>query len=78
MLAHVERHLAWNGISSEIRIIKAEGGGPPELLAAAAEGCDADLVVLGAYGHSQLREMLFGGCTQSFLRQADRPVLMMH
>jgi nucleotide-binding universal stress UspA family protein len=77
-LAHVERHLAWNGISAEIRVIKAEGGSPPELLAAAAEGCDADLVVLGAYGHSQLREMLFGGCTQSFLRQSDRPVLMMH
>jgi nucleotide-binding universal stress UspA family protein len=77
-MAQLARHLAWNGISAEVQIIKAEGGGPPQLLVAAAQACEADLVVLGAYGHSQLRELLFGGCTQSFLRDADRPVLMMH
>jgi nucleotide-binding universal stress UspA family protein len=49
-----------------------------ELLAQAAQTCGADLIVSGAYGHSRLREVVFGGCTQSFIRHSDRPVLLMH
>ena len=49
-----------------------------ELLAAAAEACGADLVVMGAYGHSRIREVLFGGCTQAFISKADKPILLMH
>jgi nucleotide-binding universal stress UspA family protein len=48
------------------------------LLASTARDCGADLVVSGAYGHSHLREVVFGGCTQSFIRHSDRPVLLMH
>jgi nucleotide-binding universal stress UspA family protein len=50
----------------------------PELLASAAQAHQADLVVLGAFGHSQMRERLFGGCTQFFIRNAEQPVRMMH
>jgi nucleotide-binding universal stress UspA family protein len=74
----VVRHLRWNGVSAEAQVITANDGSAARLLAAAAQSCRADLVVLGAYGHSQLREMLFGGCTQAFIRDADRPVLLMH
>jgi nucleotide-binding universal stress UspA family protein len=77
-VAGVVRHLAWNRVPAEAQIIKGDGGATPRLLAAAAQACGADLVVLGAYGRSQLREMLFGGCTQAFIRDADRPVLLMH
>jgi len=34
--------------------------------------------VLGAYGHSKAREVVFGGCTRAFLDCASVPVLMMH
>jgi hypothetical protein len=47
-------------------------------LAAAAAKCNADLTVMGAYGRARTREVLFGGCTQSFIEHADRAVLMMH
>ena len=36
------------------------------------------LVVMGAYGHSRLREWVFGGFTEHVLRRAAVPVLMMH
>ena len=42
--------------------------------AAAAEG--ADLLVMGAYGHSRLREIVLGGATREVLRDARIPVLL--
>jgi nucleotide-binding universal stress UspA family protein len=72
---------AWfarRNIRAEGQVIKANGRTVQELLASAAREQAADLIVMGAYGHSRLRETLFGGCTKSFLRQADRPVLLMH
>jgi len=38
----------------------------------------ADLLVMGAYGHSRLRELLLGGATRGILRHAALPVLMAH
>lgn len=45
---------------------------------ARAEECDADLVVMGAYGRSRLNERFFGGTTRSMIAQEDMPVLMAH
>ena len=42
----------------------------------ADEGCD--LLVMGCYGHSRLRETLFGGVTQNLLDHMTAPVLMSH
>lgn len=39
---------------------------------------DADLLVLGAYGHSRMREFIFGGVTRTFLESMTVPVLMSH
>lgn len=36
----------------------------------------ADLIVMGAYGHSRLRELVFGGATRSLLKAPPVPVLM--
>jgi nucleotide-binding universal stress UspA family protein len=38
----------------------------------------ADLVVMGAFGHSRTRELIFGGCIQAALEAGDFPVLMLH
>jgi len=43
-----------------------------------ARDIDADLIVMGAYGHSRLREWLMGGTTRAILEKADRAVLMAH
>jgi nucleotide-binding universal stress UspA family protein len=50
----------------------------PEVLTAAADPHEADLVVLGPYGHRKAREVVFWGCTRAFLNNASVPVLMMH
>ncbi len=39
---------------------------------------EADLLVMGAYGHSRLREMVLGGVTRSVLSDANIPVFLMH
>jgi nucleotide-binding universal stress UspA family protein len=38
----------------------------------------ADLLVMGAYGHSRLREFILGGVTRSLLREMTIPVLLSH
>jgi nucleotide-binding universal stress UspA family protein len=43
-----------------------------------AEKMSADLLAMGAYGHSRLREMILGGATRDVLAQATLPVLMAH
>ena len=77
-LADLAAQFSWTGVRADVRIVPAAGGSAAAALASAAEECDADLIVMGAYGRARVREMVFGGCTQSFITHADRPVLMMH
>jgi nucleotide-binding universal stress UspA family protein len=46
-----------------------------EILLAQAVAHDADLLVMGAYGHSRLRELILGGATRHLLRHVTLPVL---
>jgi nucleotide-binding universal stress UspA family protein len=75
-LSGVVRYLALHGISAETRLLPRRGS-VADTLAAAADAHQADLIVLGAYGHSRARERVFGGCTKGFLDDARVPVLMM-
>jgi nucleotide-binding universal stress UspA family protein len=77
-ICDLARQLAWHGVTAEVGWLQAETPTAAEQLAAAADRYAADLLVMGGYGHSRTREMVFGGCTQHFLDQAERPVLMMH
>ena len=47
-------------------------------LMAQAEAFDADVLVMGCYGHSRLREFVFGGATRYALEKMAIPVLMSH
>lgn len=77
-VVEVAKQLAWNGVDAEVRDLLADGLATDELLASAARDCGADLVVMGGYGYSRMRETVFGGCTETFLRNADTAVLLMH
>jgi len=66
------------GIEAEVRVIPESRGGIPDALAVAAEECGADLLVMGAYGRSRGREILFGSCTDKLLARSDRPILLRH
>jgi nucleotide-binding universal stress UspA family protein len=72
------RQCAQNGVLTETQIIPINHGRIPSLLATAAEDCNADLVVMGAYGRSRLHELIFDSCTNALLRDVDRPILLMH
>lgn len=72
------QQLAWHGINAESRWISAGARSTAEHLDSTAADYDADLLVMGGYGHSRARETVFGGCTRHFLDHAERPVLMMH
>ena len=71
------RNLAWHGLAATtLRLTPEPKGAAATLLAAA--GDRADLLVMGGYGHSRLREWVFGGVTQLVLADAALPVLMAH
>lgn len=68
-------HLRRHGIA-QVEVLHLSGPDVAHDLNAAARRVEAGLVVLGAYGHSRLRETFLGGVTQSLLRQADGPDLL--
>ena len=70
--------LAWHGINASARLVEADGRSAAVALIDAAWEIEADLIVMGAFSHSRLREMILGGVTRHILQVAGRPVLMMH
>lgn len=71
-------YLAWHGIAA--RVVRFDPAGEPvggALMARASEA-GADLVVMGGYGHSRVRELILGGVTRHVLGHAGLPVLMAH
>jgi nucleotide-binding universal stress UspA family protein len=49
-----------------------------KLILAQADEEEVDLLVMGGYGHSRLREMMLGGVTRSMLERMTVPVLFAH
>jgi nucleotide-binding universal stress UspA family protein len=76
--ADVARHLARRGVKVETRRLSSakENEEVGHLLLSQAAAFGADLLVMGAYGHSQLRQWMFGSVTRTVLREASLPVLM--
>lgn len=74
----VVQGLAWNGIAAEPHVLARDRGTTADTLFAAARTYAADLMVMGAYGHHHLRQVLFGGCTQSVLQAAQCAVFLVH
>jgi len=66
------------GIEAEVQVIPPNRGGIPDTLAVAAQESGADLLVMGAYGRSRGREILFGSCTDKLLARSDRPIFLRH
>lgn len=71
-------YLAYHGIKAEARVITGKARGSGETLMAYAEEQGADLLIMGAYGRSRVREFIFGGATRKVLQEAKMPVFMAH
>jgi nucleotide-binding universal stress UspA family protein len=74
----VVRQLKWHGFKATGRSIDPRDLSPAEALLAAAQEARAGLLVAGGYGHSRVRELIFGGFTQRVLEGVGLPVLLMH
>ncbi|MCJ2012798.1 universal stress protein [Methylobacterium sp. J-076] len=72
------RTLAARGIPATAARTAADGAGTAEALIDMACEHAADLLVIGAYGHSRLREWTFGGVTRDLLRHSPICCLMSH
>jgi len=71
------RNLLWHRFAARAEpLTPGAEGAAATLLAAARQR--ADLLVMGGYGHTRLREWVFGGFTQSVLDAAPLPVLIAH
>jgi nucleotide-binding universal stress UspA family protein len=71
------RSLAWHGVAATAERLRPGSQGAAETLFATAKE-RAGLLVMGGYGHSRLRERVFGGFTQQALAEAPLPVLLAH
>jgi len=74
----VAEYLAHQGIESEARHVHPKRVSAGQAIVEESEGLGADLLVKGAYTHSRLRQMIFGGPTRHILEHATVPVLMAH
>jgi hypothetical protein len=74
----IERYLQRHGITATVHQGGRPSGDMGELLLALAADVHADLLVMGCYGHSRVREWVLGGVTRSVLRAATLPLLMAH
>jgi nucleotide-binding universal stress UspA family protein len=70
------RYLSRHDIKAELHELPKVNS-VEESLAAAAASLGAQLMVMGAFGHSRMREMLFGGVTRYFLSEASAPSLLL-
>jgi nucleotide-binding universal stress UspA family protein len=76
--ADIALHLARHGVRAEASALTSDDVEIGALLLSQAADLDADLIVMGAYGHSRLRELMLGGATREILRSMTVPVLLSH
>ena len=74
VMAQLKRH----GVDARIDCGSSDAGQAAVKIREMCYALDADLLVCGAYGHSRMREMVFGGVTRDLLAECGIPLLMVH
>ncbi len=76
--AEIGRHLARHNLKVEVRALPAADVDVANTILSYAADCSANLLVMGGYGHSRLREFVLGGATRGILSSMTVPVFMSH
>jgi nucleotide-binding universal stress UspA family protein len=76
--ADMGAHLARHGLNVDVRRTALGDADVGDILLSHAADAGSDLIVMGGYGHSRLREFVLGGVTRSIVRSMTAPVLMAH
>jgi len=74
----IAESLRWRGGHVDAKFLVPGGRRQSDTILDAAKAADADLLISGAYGHSRLRQIIFGGFTQRLLERTDLPVFLFH
>jgi nucleotide-binding universal stress UspA family protein len=74
----IAAHLARHGVAARVESTVSGGIGVGNALLSWAADHGADLLVMGAYGHTRVRELLLGGATRTILESMTLPVLLSH
>ncbi|MFI4976680.1 MAG: universal stress protein [Caulobacterales bacterium] len=74
VLAHLARH----GVGASLELVEAPDGDAGAALLRHCVAAQADLLIMGAYGHSRAAELVLGGVTRTILARAGLPVLLSH
>ena len=77
-LSDARKHLAAHGIDARESEVASAGLDAGTSLLRHCAAVDANLLVMGAYGHSRFREFVLGGATRAALADATIPVLLSH
>lgn len=72
------QYLKAHGVMTEIIAVDHGSRNAAEIILEQATELKCDLLIMGAYGHSRLREMILGGFTEYMLRNAGMPLLLSH
>jgi nucleotide-binding universal stress UspA family protein len=75
---NIAEMLARHGVRSDISILAKTMPRVSDVLARHVRDIEADIIVMGGYGHSRFREAILGGATRDLLEIAEVPVLMAH
>jgi nucleotide-binding universal stress UspA family protein len=71
-------YLGYHGVRAAGRHVKAGGREAGQAILEEAASAGADMLVMGAYAHSRLRQLILGGVTSTVLRSASMPLLLAH
>jgi nucleotide-binding universal stress UspA family protein len=75
----ISRYLSWHDIDAKVhRYPEEEPGNLGELLLSRVADEGADMLVMGCYSHSRMREIVLGGTTRTVLKSMTCPVFMAH
>ena len=72
------KHLARHGVEVILDTVDAAGRPIGEARQYSAQSHDSDLLVMGAFGHSRLREFVLGGATRSMMSRPPLPIFLSH
>lgn len=70
--------LVRHGIKAEVSVLAKTMTRVSDVIRRHCNDKDADLLVMGAYGHSRFREAILGGATRNMLEMTELPVLLAH
>ena len=70
--------LVRHGVKAEVSVLARTLPHVSDVLARQVRDMDAELLVMGAYGHSRFREAILGGTTRDMLEHAEVPVFLAH